>query len=881
MFKKILRFAKTHKFLDYIYIIAMSIILVFSSGHASITIPNSNISVYLLVVGVVITFVYFIFKSNISPILSLKQNWKEFFIWHNLILILFFFLFAGACFYFAFSNDFLTITHYALLFILSLMICYLFTFKKLIKIFIVVVSIICSYSLLLYFCNFLFYEPVHTSSFISTKGISYYNFAYIYFIITTLPTRNCGPFWEPGVFATFITVAILCDCLFSKKINIFRIVLFSITLFTTFSTAGILIFIFAIPLILFVKNKKRISLCLLFFIVVFSIFLPLLSPIISDLPIIGSIFGKFTSHNISLSTRILSPIYGLNIFIKSYGLGYGPNVFDKIYLTYIENNANCESQTSTLGWMAGSFGFVGLLLFLLYFVFLIVVLLKRKNLFVAIYVAVLSLLILNKENQSAFSLFWIFMFYPFFDYLNVFVINKKYSLLDLIYNSSENTQRITWNIFGTLFLKIIAMFVGLFTLPFYISYFGNDYILGVWSSLISILLWILNFDLGIGNGLKNEVIESMASNDNIRIKKAISSSYLSNGIITLFLLLIGIPTIFLIDFNSLLNVSSEILPPIYIKIAFLLAFFSVALELFFKIVLNLFQSLQKQPLASFLTLIPTILLMIFVAIIRIDDKKNALLVLAGFYVLAVNLPLIIATIFVFCTYFKNARPSIKFFDKNIAKKVMSLGGAFFAIQLSLLLINSTDQVLISNIFGSDVVVEYQKYYKIFAAITAIASAISMPVWSLSVKAKAEKKLLWLKKLQKVIVILPFAFFALAFVGVGLLQPFFNFWLKTETIKVNYIYAFSFAIWTFASCASMLSSGLGNGLKIIKPQMAVLLVGAISKIPIIYILNYIYNINQEGWFIIIIIDSIILIAHYVVASCFSHKELIKLFRENTR
>lgn len=46
---------------------------------------------------------------------------------------------------------------------------------------------------------------------------SEYTVGYIFNYITRMPERNCGVFWEPGVFASFLCTAMLYEILFSSQ----------------------------------------------------------------------------------------------------------------------------------------------------------------------------------------------------------------------------------------------------------------------------------------------------------------------------------------------------------------------------------------------------------------------------------------------------------------------------------------------------------------------------------------------------------------------------------------------------------------------------------------------------------------------------------------
>ncbi len=93
-----------------------------------------------------------------------------------------------------------------------------------------------------------------------------------------LTLRNCGPFWEPGAFQGFLNLAILLETLCNSKRNkqwYLKIIIFSITTITTFSTGGYIALFLNLVLIISTEKKinpnTRLSIILLF--IAFAIFM--------------------------------------------------------------------------------------------------------------------------------------------------------------------------------------------------------------------------------------------------------------------------------------------------------------------------------------------------------------------------------------------------------------------------------------------------------------------------------------------------------------------------------------------------------------------------------------------------------------------------------
>ena len=242
-------------------------------------------------------------------------------------------------------------------------------------------------------------------------------------------------------------------------------------------------------------------------------------------------------------------------------------------------------------------------------------------------------------------------------------------------------------------------------------------------------------------------------------------------------------------------------------------------------------------------------------------SSPALIAISTFYIFSVNIPLIVLTIILFKTEFKDSKPSFKEWSFKVARSVVSLGGLFFAIQMCLLVINSTNKVIISNSFGAETVSTYEPYLKIFSAICAVASAVSLPIWTLVLRADSLKDYEWIRKMEKTTLKIVFVFAFGSLLAASLLQIIFNFWLGSETFTISYFKAFMFAIWAIASISSYFVSAFSNGLKILKPQIIVYGISAVAKPPLFFLIRYLFP--GVDWTVLIIIDATIMTVYSVV------------------
>ena len=169
--------------------------------------------------------------------------------------------------------------------------------------------------------------------------------------------------------------------------------------------------------------------------------------------------------------------------------------------------------------------------------------------------------------------------------------------------TNENDKVVVKNIVAAFMVKGSSLILSIFTLPAYLRYFDNQVVLGLWFTILSVMSWIFSFDLGIGNGLRNKLVEAIVNNDKNGIKRYISSAYIIIAVMTLAMITVGLYIISLLNWNSIFNVN----PSLISKEALLFALRCVFIGMMFQFSLNLISSvlyaLQKSAINNFILLI--------------------------------------------------------------------------------------------------------------------------------------------------------------------------------------------------------------------------------------------------------------------------------------
>ncbi|WP_313167463.1 hypothetical protein [Streptococcus parasuis] len=438
--------------------------------------------------------------------------------------------------------------------------------------------------------------------------------------------------------------------------------------------------------------------------------------------------------------------------------------------------------------------------------------------------------------------------------MNKYIVKLKKQFKD----TNENNKAIVYNTVGAFIVKGGALVISLFTMPAYIRYFDNQLILGLWFTMLSVLSWVLTFDLGIGNGLRNHLVPALVKSDQVKIKKFISSAYVVVGIIVLFSLVLSAVFFRFIDWNIIFNVPNDIVSTKVLNLTTSIVFSGIMLQFLFKLITSILYAMQKSALNNFLSLLTSIINLIYVLFAKSSDISTNLISLAVVHVLAVNIPLLTATIFVFLKELKGCRPEIKFFEVKYARDVMKLGGIFFWVQIMYMVITATNEFLITWFTVPEMVVEYQIYNKLFTLIGTIFALALTPIWSAVTKALSEQNFTWIKKLYKTLKLMAILAVICEFGMIPFLQLGINLWLGDNAIQVNYLYAIAFAIFGSIIIWNGVISSIANGCGELKTQSIFFTIGALIKIPIAWVLVGVF----DSW-IGVIVANIIAMGLYCV------------------
>ena len=387
--------------------------------------------------------------------------------------------------------------------------------------------------------------------------------------------------------------------------------------------------------------------------------------------------------------------------------------------------------------------------------------------------------------------------------------------------------------------KIVGMGLSYISIPLFLKYLGEkDY--GLWMVIFSTISWIFMFDLGIGNGLKNKLTQCLVEGNILEVKKYITTGYIFLGFIALIILGVGILGIQILNIKELLSLQgySEVFLKKLISIIFIITTLNFVVGLYNV----LYTAEHNSTIGSFSNLVFQGMFIIFLLIL----EKFNLISLINIGIIYPGLNLIIG-LFLTIKYFKKYKdliPKLKYFDR---KKIKSIGGTgieFFIIQISMLVILTTDNIIITKLLGVEAVTPYNIVSKLFQTFLVFSGIVLTPLWSLFLDAYLKKDKNWIKSILKKLNILYLILFISILITIFLTPFITKIWLQKEIEFPKYLILF-WGIFVLIRVYGDIYMYFVNGIGRIRLQTILYVSGALLNIPLSIYFVKTFNLGSSG------------------------------------
>ena len=394
--------------------------------------------------------------------------------------------------------------------------------------------------------------------------------------------------------------------------------------------------------------------------------------------------------------------------------------------------------------------------------------------------------------------------------------------------SEQRTTLLRKNIFGSFLIKGWSAVVVLLMVPLTLNCLG-EYKNGVWLTISSMLVWIENMDIGLGNGLRNQLTAHLAHGDTTAARSLVSSAFAMLTAIMLPTMLILTLLVLCTDTYGLLNVAPQRVEGLdQVLVATIVL---VCTTFILKLIGNFYMGLQLPAVSNLLVAGGQTLALAATWLVWRSGSHSIMHVALA----ATASPLavyLLAYPWTFHHRYPQLRPSLRMATIAQAKAVMTMGVKFFIMQMSSIILFMSANILISHLFTPAMVTPYQVAYRYFSIMLVAFTVVCMPYWNATTDAWERGDVEWIRRATKRLNLMTLAIFATMTLMVVVAEPVYAHWVPGLHVERGLTIAM--AAYIFIIIYSMRYSYFINGIGKLWLQLVFTTAAAIAFIPLAWL-----------------------------------------------
>jgi O-antigen/teichoic acid export membrane protein len=400
------------------------------------------------------------------------------------------------------------------------------------------------------------------------------------------------------------------------------------------------------------------------------------------------------------------------------------------------------------------------------------------------------------------------------------------------------TSNVKVNILASTLIKGVSVFISFLLVPLTLGYLNADEY-GVWLTLSSILTWINYFDIGLANGLRNKLAEAISTN-NVKLGQTyVSTTFALLTIIMLVFFLVFSVINSSIEWENVLKTTTSYGGTLNKLVFIVFAFF--CLQFIFRTVGTILIAAQRPALNDLLGVVGNLLSLLIIYILT-KLTPGSLYYVAITFSAAPVLIFLIAYFILFYGKYKYLKPTISSINFSYSKDLIGLGVQFFIIQIAVcIVIYSSTNIIIAQLYGSESVTIYNVAYKFFYSLSMAYIIIIMPFWSASTDAYIKKDFFWIQSSLRKLLIVFFGSLVLLILMLLFSNIFYKFWVG-DSVKVPFslsvVVALYVALFNWSNTFIYFVNGIGK----IRLQLYATVVVAVFYVPFAVYLGKTMGIN---------------------------------------
>lgn len=370
--------------------------------------------------------------------------------------------------------------------------------------------------------------------------------------------------------------------------------------------------------------------------------------------------------------------------------------------------------------------------------------------------------------------------------------------------------------------RVAGIFFGLVCTRVTIGYLGAT-LYGLWITITSVVSWMNSGDLGIGNGLRNELAKAYGEGNTLRQKELIGTAI--NCLAKLVVALFGIIIVICEVLFKTGVLESVVRIPMY----------ATAIFFCINLVLGVSQSIAFSYQKSWLNALTTceiqlfsIVVVLSLQVMQIDADLLFFSILNGFCTTLPNIILILILRQKKINLYTALKGS-NHIQRDVRNSIMNTGMQFFVIQLCAVVLYSTDSLIINKLISTEMVTKYSIITKVYDTGSSLFSILLVALWSAVTYHVTQGNYCWVRMKVKQLL----KFWCVFATGVLIVSLLFNslvkLWIGIEAPYYEADLIILFGMYCVMTAFSAIYVNVLNGIGVVKLQMLLAVIESVLNI----------------------------------------------------
>lgn len=377
---------------------------------------------------------------------------------------------------------------------------------------------------------------------------------------------------------------------------------------------------------------------------------------------------------------------------------------------------------------------------------------------------------------------------------------------------------------GTKAANILA---SLLIIPLTIDFLSPE-VNGVWVAVSGVIGWMVFFNLGLGNGLRNRFAEAKAKGDTALAQSYVSTTYYAVSLVVLCVFALFMLFNHFVSWSSLLRIDTHYEQELHTVFDILAAFTCV------NMIASIFGSIvnadQRPGIESIIICVGQYLSLLAIFLLA-HFAESSLTTLSLYFAGIPAFTMLGASILLFrFSRYRLYAPTISSIRPALIKDLLSLGAQFFIIYLCLIAIFQIVNLVIIREVNELAVTQYNVANRYFNIVYMVAIIVITPFWSAFTDAYTQQDFTWMKRMIKQLELYGLCS-ALASLVLLFLSPLaYKLWLG-ERLEIPFSLSLAMFFLILCQIYGQIYMNLLNGIGTIRVQLIIYVVCALLAWPL--------------------------------------------------